>query len=77
MIGYTLRRSEIWFFGAMLIMLCIVLPLSIIFLNVEELKYLNFWWVVYLPYVPIRTFFRNSKLSKWLETEVIIFKIKK
>lgn len=74
-----MKRSDIWFFS--------VIGLTILILFTEiigqlefgkhqfffNIKYLTFWWVLLLPYIFINLFFRNSKLFKWLNTEIKIY----
>lgn len=64
-----MRRSDIWFFGTIGITLMVVI-LSMIFENFPLKPLLIYWWVLLLPYIPIKIFFRNSRLFKWLNSEL-------
>lgn len=65
-----IRRSDIWFFGTVLLV-CVLIPFVIIFSDLEIWNYFHFWWVILLPYVIIKIFYRKSKLFKWLNGKVL------
>ena len=64
-----MRRSDIWFFGVIIIMLFLVI-MSLLTTFVIPVFISTFFWVALLPYVIIKLFFRGSKLFKWLNKEI-------
>ena len=63
-------RSDRLFFGVMFGAM-ILIPIFILIemkYNVKILFYLQFHWVLLLPYVFIKIWFPNSKASKWFNS---------
>lgn len=65
-----MKRSDIWFFGVIIIMLLYVI-LSLVIGFVIPYLIAHFWWLVLFPYVVIKSLFRNSRLFKWLNKKVL------
>ncbi len=73
-----MKRSDIWILtisGLTVLILITELVGQLEFggeVFIINLRYLIYWWIGLLPYVLIKIFFRNSKLFKWLNTEIKI-----
>jgi len=70
-----MRRSEVWFFGVIFLMI-FGTPI-LVFVNKGIPDYYNFWWALLLPYVFIKMtyiifpqFKLNTRFYKWLETKI-------
>jgi len=63
-----MRRSDIFFLGTISITLIFVL-VSLIF-DFELPDRTLYWWVILMPYIVIKLFFRKSKIFKWFNTKI-------
>ena len=63
-----MKRSDVWFFGTIILIMVYVIG-SVTF-DYEMHRLTILWWLFLLPYVPIKMFFPNSKLFKWLNSYI-------
>ena len=71
-------RSDILIISVMLSSM-VLIPISIlieIYYDVDILSYLQFYWILLLPFIIVRLWFPNSKAYKWFNSvpeKVLIF----
>ena len=63
-----MTRSDIYFFMTITAML--LLMIASVVLDFELGDWVIYWWVVLLPFVILKNFFPNSKLTKWFLTKI-------
>ena len=62
------------FFGLIFIMLGITLLMVFGLMDESHLDYLNFWWVILLPFVFMKVLFPSSKFTQWMYKDICFHK---
>ena len=66
-----MRRSDILFFGTILLVLLLILIMVIFDVHIPYVTY--FWWILLSPYIFVKIFFQKSKLFAWFNKEVCCY----
>lgn len=68
----TARKGSIVFFSVIGL---VVLYAFIVLINPDLYRdWVQYWWVILIPFALAKGLFPNSKLTNWMETRVKLFK---
>lgn len=62
-----MRYTDIYFFVS--IILAIVFIIFLLITGIEMTYIAQMWWIILLPGFILKVFFKNNKVTKWLERD--------
>lgn len=63
-----MRRSDIMFLGTIFSVVFVIFA-SLIF-SFKLPNWFTFWWVIFLPFIFLKLFFRNTNLFRWFNEDI-------